>query len=156
MAGTVAGHQGPGVGHQGPGAGHHTLTAAPGLSLSPLPSAPGCLCTTPAGSRALPRARCEAARPPAPPGCRQPPPDPGRARSELRGNGESRRAVPVPVPVPRGAVCLRRAGGGAAGPTWGRDGAPAGRRGGNGSYSPGGFTAAGVAILSLRTIKTNA
>lgn len=111
MAGTVAGHQGPGVGHQGPGAGHHTLTAAPGLSLSPLPSAPGCLCTTPAGSRALPRARCEAARPPAPPGCRQPPPDPGRARSELRGNGESRGAVPVPVPVPRGAVCLRRAGG---------------------------------------------
>lgn len=61
------------------------------------------------------------------------------------------------APPPGAGVCLGRGGTCCAAGPHGARRTPCGAGGdGTSSYSPGGFTAAGVAILSLRRIKTNA
>lgn len=111
------------------------------------------------GRPSSPRRRRRARSGPQPAAPADPRDQPGGARGSGGGCPPSRLRGPR---RPRGQVCAYGGGMGgggaccAAGPHGARR--PPCSAGGDGSssYSPGGFTAAGVAILSLRRIKTNA
>lgn len=136
---------------------------ARGGSRAPAAWAPSSL--APRGPRAAPRP----GRPGSPRRRRRAPSGPQPAapadpRDEPGGAGEGGGGLPAltaagTAPSPGAGVCLRRRGGGAccaAGPHGARRTPCSAGGDGSSSYSPGGFTAAGVAILSLRRIKTNA